>query len=346
MPALLHDEDSMKQLAYLGETPDATTNARTPIAWLDDRSGIDWSFTVARAERRNNRHPATPQGVAWNDLRAWNSGYWSGALISPRHLLVCNHYYAAVPSQRFGLEFIGRKGSVWRPKVAAVLPLVFFDATVLVLDEEAPADVAIMDRIADLTAMPPGSPLWIQGPQHRSYSVAGTVGVQFTDAGEPFAASLGVKRGPSPFDAPLFGDGVPPVFSGDSGSLIVADVPGFGPALAGMYWGCGLIRKRPAGSETVANFDVLRAIVEAAGYSLTLGAWPGTPPPQPPRSPDINGDGKVDGIDVGHVLGQWGRRQSYADLDRNGIVDAADLAMVLGAIEGPEEAARKKEANP
>jgi exonuclease III len=45
---------------------------------------------------------------------------------------------------------------------------------------------------------------------------------------------------------------------------------------------------------------------------------------------DLDGNGTVDGADLAVLLGQWGGPGS-ADLDGSGVVDGADLAMVLGA---------------
>jgi len=45
---------------------------------------------------------------------------------------------------------------------------------------------------------------------------------------------------------------------------------------------------------------------------------------------DFNGDGKVDGNDLGVLLGEWGSPGTQADLDGNGVVDGADLGTLLG----------------
>ncbi len=47
---------------------------------------------------------------------------------------------------------------------------------------------------------------------------------------------------------------------------------------------------------------------------------------------DLNGDGFVDGADLGILLGEWGTLGGYdiADFDSNGIVDGADLGFLLG----------------
>jgi hypothetical protein len=46
---------------------------------------------------------------------------------------------------------------------------------------------------------------------------------------------------------------------------------------------------------------------------------------------DLNGDGIVDGADLGALLGEWGSADSLADLNNDGIVDGADLGTLLGA---------------
>lgn len=56
----------------------------------------------------------------------------------------------------------------------------------------------------------------------------------------------------------------------------------------------------------------------------------------PGRSPDINQDGVVDGIDLAMLINSWGGppltpEQTRSDLNRDGIVDGADLSLVLEA---------------
>lgn len=49
-------------------------------------------------------------------------------------------------------------------------------------------------------------------------------------------------------------------------------------------------------------------------------------------SPDLDGNGMVDGADLAVLLGDWGACEGCAaDLDGNGSVDGADLAVLLGA---------------
>ncbi|MBC23789.1 MAG: hypothetical protein CMJ32_07750 [Phycisphaerae bacterium] len=61
--------------------------------------------------------------------------------------------------------------------------------------------------------------------------------------------------------------------------------------------------------------------------SLVRGGDPG---PDDCRE-DINGDGIVDGEDLGALLGNWNTADPAADIDQSGIVDGVDLGMLLGA---------------
>ncbi|MCA9285673.1 MAG: hypothetical protein KDA22_10680 [Phycisphaerales bacterium] len=49
---------------------------------------------------------------------------------------------------------------------------------------------------------------------------------------------------------------------------------------------------------------------------------------------DLNGDGAVDGADLGLLLAAWGSKGGDADLDGNGMVDGADLGLLLAAWTG------------
>jgi len=46
---------------------------------------------------------------------------------------------------------------------------------------------------------------------------------------------------------------------------------------------------------------------------------------------DLNGDGVVDGADLGELLSAWGSSNPDADLNGDGVVDGADLGILLGA---------------
>jgi hypothetical protein len=58
------------------------------------------------------------------------------------------------------------------------------------------------------------------------------------------------------------------------------------------------------------------------------------PDAPPPCRPDLNGDGVVDGADLGIMLGAWGPcagSPCAADQNSDGTVDGADLGILLGA---------------
>lgn len=62
--------------------------------------------------------------------------------------------------------------------------------------------------------------------------------------------------------------------------------------------------------------------IQMYGLSVTLtgGGCPG----------DLSGDGVIDGADLGILLGAWGSVGSPADLNNDGVVDGADLSSLLG----------------
>ena len=60
--------------------------------------------------------------------------------------------------------------------------------------------------------------------------------------------------------------------------------------------------------------------------------WPIACAAQPPA--DLDGDGEVDGVDLGLLLAAWGQAGSqvgFADIDGDGVVGAGDLAVLLAA---------------
>ena len=55
-------------------------------------------------------------------------------------------------------------------------------------------------------------------------------------------------------------------------------------------------------------------------------------PPIVENPADLNGDGVVDGADLGELLGAWGPCNACAaDLNGDGVVDGADLGQMLAA---------------
>ena len=53
---------------------------------------------------------------------------------------------------------------------------------------------------------------------------------------------------------------------------------------------------------------------------------------KPARSADLNGDGIVNGADLGLQIGDWGPCDDCGgDLDRNGVVNGSDLGLLLAS---------------
>ena len=48
-------------------------------------------------------------------------------------------------------------------------------------------------------------------------------------------------------------------------------------------------------------------------------------------SPDINGDGFVNGADLAAILSNWGGSDWASDLNDDGIVNGTDLGVMLGS---------------
>ncbi|MCA9285841.1 MAG: hypothetical protein KDA22_11530 [Phycisphaerales bacterium] len=81
---------------------------------------------------------------------------------------------------------------------------------------------------------------------------------------------------------------------------------------------------------TIGQADA-HASMAGDGYSLAGGFWAGAgSTPGSPCSPDLNGDGMVDGADLGLLLAAW-NGTGIADLDQSGSVDGADLGLLLGS---------------
>ena len=62
----------------------------------------------------------------------------------------------------------------------------------------------------------------------------------------------------------------------------------------------------------------------ATANAIIAGALPG----------DLNGDGHVNGADLGILLGAWGTTDAVANIDGAGVVDGGDLGLLLGAWTG------------
>jgi len=77
--------------------------------------------------------------------------------------------------------------------------------------------------------------------------------------------------------------------------------------------------------ETDGSFSIIGMFSTQGGRPQAIALWNPAGP-----AADLNGDGVVDGADLGLLLGQWGA-DGPADLNDDGVVDGADLGLLLGA---------------
>ncbi|MDZ4829834.1 MAG: hypothetical protein SGJ09_06505 [Phycisphaerae bacterium] len=69
-------------------------------------------------------------------------------------------------------------------------------------------------------------------------------------------------------------------------------------------------------------------LTSAAGFELVGGFW--SAPNSSAQLGDLNGDGLVNPIDLGILLGEWGVLGGVADLNGDGVVGSADIGILLG----------------
>ncbi|HEX8226605.1 MAG TPA: dockerin type I repeat-containing protein, partial [Candidatus Saccharimonadales bacterium] len=86
--------------------------------------------------------------------------------------------------------------------------------------------------------------------------------------------------------------------------------------------------KNAAASDTVVNAD---RIDVTAGSTTPPPTPPGpTPPPPAPGTPgDVNGDGRVNALDLSALISRDGQNYPAADFNGDGTVGAADMAILL-----------------
>ena len=76
--------------------------------------------------------------------------------------------------------------------------------------------------------------------------------------------------------------------------------------------------------ESAKRFESRESADIARHPTITVNYTPGTAPPG-----DLDGNGRIDGADLGLLLNAWGQAGGPADFDRNGIVNGADLGQLL-----------------
>jgi hypothetical protein len=89
-------------------------------------------------------------------------------------------------------------------------------------------------------------------------------------------------------------------------------------------------------ASTVSDIEVHAdgsMVAVGAAYNSTAGRWEAVMWSSGASEllGDLDGDGDVDGADLAVLLGAWGTDDASSDLNVDGIIDAADLAILLGA---------------
>lgn len=280
--------------------------------------GLDFSGCAVRNQRYNNRcSPNNFPNIAWDDINFWNNGYFAAVLITPRHALVCEHYYKTVPSQIHTMKWLGRSGIFHSRAVEKTKPM-GDDLRLVEFKENFPSDVKVYNKIADIRYIPINTEMWIQDAQNRIYRVrmartttndgkltGDPVGWQsktYTDDGMGYNQGF-FQYGSNPVN--------PSVFSGDSGSPTFVLDEGE-TILVGLAFGGTHIR--PSMLESLKHETGNRYPLELVKVCIKKG--------------DFNQDGQIDANDLGQLAGAWGTSDSKYDLNNDGVVDAMDMTML------------------
>jgi hypothetical protein len=120
--------------------------------------------------------------------------------------------------------------------------------------------------------------------------------------------------------------GVTGPYSWSSTAAMVADVQGWIDAPESNFgW---IIRGNESTPQSVKGIGSRENQVRSQRPMLTIEYEP-----RPAPSPDLDGDGMVDGVDLGLLLASWVvcPPTCSADLNEDGVVDAADLGILLAA---------------
>jgi hypothetical protein len=138
------------------------------------------------------------------------------------------------------------------------------------------------------------------------------------------AGGLSVGQDLAPAFVSFLGDNVP-----DADSMRRIDVTALVREWAGgaPNWGIAILPQIISG-----NDDGIEIVASENGNALLRPRLEVTfRSPLPANPADLDGNGTVDGADLGRLLSEWGSSGSAADLDGNGTVDGADLGILLAA---------------
>jgi hypothetical protein len=284
------------------------------------KQNVDFSGCATKNQRFNNRSTFVP--TDHENINYWNNGYFAAVLITPKHALICQHYYAAIPSQVNQLKWLGKSEQTHSRKVKSSKHFSPYDVRLVEFEQEFPADdIKIYSRIADVRYIPRDTEMWMQDGQCRIYrtKLKESRTTNNTVAGDPTTWSLkpylddglGLNEGVQPFG--LTGTYSPNVFSGDSGSpTFVLDKTG-DTILVGLAYGGHIIP--PVLLEMLRKEVGNQYPLEYVKISAKLG--------------DFNQDGKVDAADQTTLLSSWSMDNNMCDLNNDGIVDGQDMGILM-----------------
>ena len=282
------------------------------------KAGLDFSGCVVRNQRFNNRSsPNNFPGVDWYDINMWNNGYFAAVLITPRHALVCEHYYATVPSQIHTMKWLGRSGIFHSRAVEKTKPM-GSDLRLVEFKDDFPADIKVYNRIADIRYIPINTQMWIQDAQNRIYRVLHARTTTNTGKldGDPTGwSSKTYLDGPEGYNQGFYqyggGPTNPSVFAGDSGSPTFILDEGE-TILVGLAFGGTFISPKMLDQlkyETGNRYPLELVKVSA-------------------KKSDVNQDGSVDAADLADLSAAWGTSNPKYDLNGDGVVDAMDMTIL------------------
>ena len=304
---------------YLYNRKANTTQNATPIGY--NPSCQAYGIADFSGCRARNRQFCTLVGSTYGlpfdreDVNFWNPCTYGGVLVSPKHMIVCQHYRGARPDpsdNTGGIVLLGRSGLRHTVRVVGVTLSIGGDQTLLEFDEAVPeGEFYIYDKIADAAYIPRGTPVWVQDPNGKIYMRIYRT-ARFTDG-----KLTGWQSDPSldgVNDGAYATTGDPAIFVGDSGSPAFV-VNGRGETLLlGLMFGGSMFPE-----QTITN---LNAKLEPHGYKVTFEKYTAIPQ-------DLNQDGTVDGEDLSILMGSWGLNPAIGDFNRDGVVDAEDMAELL-----------------
>lgn len=255
-------------------------------------------------------------GLPFNrdDVNFWNCCSYGGVLISPKHMIVCQHFRGPRPNpddNTAGIVLLGKSGLRHTVKVVAVTLDIGGDQTLLEFDQPVPdGEFYIYNKIADAGYIPRGTPIWVQDSNGKIYKRKFKVG-RYLDgkfiSWDSDPSLDGINDG-------AFASGDPAIFVGDSGSPAFIVNSNGETLLLGLMFGGAVFPQ-----QTINNINDK---LKPHGYSVTLEKITAI-------AEDINQDGKVDGEDLTIMMSSWGLNSNIGDFNNDGTVDASDMSELL-----------------